>query len=225
MIEKEKLKKEGKGGFFSFFENFFLFLWEVFKVVLISLAIVLPIRLFLFQPFVVKGQSMEPTFHNGDYLIVDEITYKFRNPERGEVVVFYYPYYQGYYKKDVNLGSWHLFSIKIPHRQRFIKRIIGLPGETVEITDGKVFILESDGTKIQLKENYILSGKTKTYGGQELKVKLSKDEYFVMGDNRDFSFDSRVWGPVKKDFIIGRVVLRLFPLSKIEIFNLPQYSL
>jgi signal peptidase I len=94
------------------------FFIELIKTVVLALAIVLPIRLFLFQPFIVKGQSMEPNFDSGDYLIVDEITYRFRKPQRGEIIVF-----------------------KLPQGQRLIKRVIGLPGETVEISDVKINIL------------------------------------------------------------------------------------
>ena len=92
------------------------FIWEIIKIVIIALAIVVPIRYFLFQPFFVKGESMEPNFQNGDYLIVDELSYRLREPERGEVIVFKYP-------RNIS--------------QRYIKRIIGLPGEAVEIKDGK----------------------------------------------------------------------------------------
>jgi signal peptidase I len=107
------------------------FFKEILQTVILALLIVLPIRLFIFQPFIVKGQSMEPTFEDGDYLIIDEITYRFREPKRGEVVVF---------KNPMN------------ERQRFIKRIIGLPGETVEVSDGKIFI--SNGEKKVLQEPY-----------------------------------------------------------------------
>ncbi len=130
---------------------------------------------------------MEPNFHNWDYLIVDEISYRFRNPERGEVVVFKFP----------NDPS-----------QRYIKRIVGLPGESVKVQDGQVII--SRGTEsAQLDErNYVSS---ETPGAVE--VALGEQEYFVMGDNRRYSSDSRAWGALSENLIIGRVFMRVFPLS------------
>ncbi len=183
-------------------KKIFLFLFEIIKISLIAAAIVIPIRYFLFQPFFVRGESMAPTFENGDYLIVDEISYRFREPKRGEVVVFKYP-------KDTS--------------QRFIKRIIGLPGETVEIKNGKVEIYKNN-KKIVLDESSYLNSDIFTQG--DLKVFLKKDEYFVMGDNRPFSYDSRRFGVVPKKDIIGRVILRFSPYSLpyLSIFNkVPNY--
>ena len=108
-------------------KSFFLFIWEITKIVVIALLIVVPIRYFLFQPFFVRGQSMEPNFEDGNYLIVDELSFRLRDPQRGEVIVFKYP----------NNPS-----------QRYIKRIVGLPGETIEIKDGKVIIFENNQRKV-----------------------------------------------------------------------------
>src|SRR3989339_174157 len=102
--------------------NFFIFVFEVIKVVLISLAIIIPVRYFLIQPFYVKGASMEPNFFDHEYLIINEIGYRLAKPQRGDIVVFRYP-------KDP--------------RQYFIKRVIGLPGETMRIKDGKVFVINA----------------------------------------------------------------------------------
>lgn len=135
-------------------------IWEFVKFSLLALLIVMPIRLWIAQPFIVQGSSMTPNFQNGDYLIIDEITYQFREPERGEVVVFRYP--------------------KNPS-QFFIKRIAGLSGETI--------------------------------GG----IILAQDEYYVLGDNSSASSDSRYWGPVKSNLIIGRAILRLWPVSSLGI--------
>ncbi len=168
--------------------KFFSFFLEILQIVFLALVVVLPIRYFVFQPFIVKGQSMEPNFEEGDYLIIDEITYRFREPKRGEVIVFKNP--------------------KNPS-QKFIKRIVGLPGETIEIEEGKVIVLK-DGEKKVLDESSYLNS-SYTYGN--LKISLSENEYFVLGDNRSFSFDSRQFGPVQKKQIIGRVVLRLWPIS------------
>ncbi len=176
------------------------FLFETLKVVILALAIVIPIRYFLFQPFFVKGQSMEPNFDDGDYLIVDEISYRLRNPERGEVVVFRYP----------NSPS-----------QRYIKRIIGLPGETIEIKNGQVKIYNEKGVEV-LNEDSYLSGSVLTQGN--LKMTLGNDDFFVMGDNRPLSYDSRRWGVVPRENIIGKVLIRAWPFASIAKIETPSYS-
>ena len=180
------------------YKKYLSFAWELAKIALIALVIVLPIRYFLFQPFIVKGESMAPNFENGDYLIVDEISYRFSEPQRGDVIVFNYP-------KDKT--------------QRFIKRIIGLPGENVQIKDGNVSITNGQNT-IQLDEKY-LPNDLKTYG--DVATTLGKDEYFVMGDNRDYSFDSRSWGVVPRENIIGKAFLRIFPLATLSAISHPVY--
>ena len=176
-------------------KNFFSFIWEIAKIVIIAAVIVVPIRYFLFQPFFVRGQSMDPNFENGDYLIIDEITYRFRDPGRGEVVVFKYP-------DDPS--------------QRFIKRIIGLPGETIEIKDGKV-IISNQETSLVLDESDYLVSDLSTSG--DTIISLQENEYFVLGDNRAFSFDSRRFGPLSKENIIGRVVLRAWPFDSLSGFE------
>lgn len=178
----------------------FSFVWEILGVVVISLAIVLPIRYFLVQPFFVKGASMEPNFKDGEYLIVDEISYRFSEPKRGDVLVFKYP---------------------LDPSQYYIKRIIGLPGEKIEIKNGKVIIynnLFSQGWEI--KEPYLPKGRT-TYGNTE--IKLGNQEYFVLGDNRLASFDSRRWGVLPKKDIIGKVYLRAWPFAAAQIIPEPSY--
>ena len=168
------------------------FVWEVIKTVLISLAIILPIRYYLVQPFFVKGPSMESNFLDKDYLIVDEIGYRFNEPKRGDVVIFRYPY---------------------DTKQFFIKRIVGLPGETVEVKNNSVIIYNKPNPGgMVLTENYLDSFQ-QTLGAD--RVKLDDDEYFVMGDNRLQSHDSRAFGPVKKSLIIGRPFLRLYPLNRV----------
>lgn len=172
------------------FKKTFLFFWEILKIAIVALVIVVPIRYFIFQPFIVRGGSMEPNFHSGDYLIIDEITYRFRSPERGEVVVFNYP--------------------KMP-TQRYIKRIVGLPGEAVEIKDGKVFIYSKDGELLELDESQYFHDIPATLGNE--KVILKEGEYFVLGDNRPYSSDSRSWGVLPRNDIIGRVFFRAWPFS------------
>jgi len=188
------------------------FIVEVVKIIALACMIIIPIRVFLFQPFFVQGASMEPNFQNNQYLIVNEFGYKktevsadgktfftvepFKELERQEVVVFRYP--------------------KNP-TQFFIKRVIGLPGEKVEIKDGVVTIYNTENPKgFVLDETGYLASTTKTTG--EIAVTLKEDAYFVMGDNRLFSSDSRSWGPVPEEDIIGKAFLRAWPLDKITVF-------
>jgi signal peptidase I len=175
--------------------------WEIIKIAAIAFIIVAPIRYFLFQPFIVSGASMAPNFATGDYLIIDEISYKFSEPKRGDVVVFKTDFIEGY------------------ANQRFIKRVIGLPGETVDITAGKVSIIK-DGTVKVLNESY-LPKDLKTYG--EINITLKSDEYFVLGDNREYSYDSRMWGIVPEKYIIGKAALRLLPITSISEISNPTY--
>jgi len=167
-------------------------------VAAISLAIILPVRYFLIQPFYVKGASMEPNFHDNEYLIIDELSYRFNEPQRGQVVVFRYP--------------------RNP-QEYFIKRIIALPGEQVMIKDGKITIFNDESPEgFSLSESYLPSGLATNYDSEE-KVAVGPDEYFVLGDNRGASKDSRSFGPVSKDFVTGKVLLRGWPVSKLTIFD------
>lgn len=143
---------------------------------------------------------MEPTYADGQYLIVDEISWRLREPQRGEVVVFKYPKNESEY---------------------FIKRIIGLPGETIIIDSNKVFVQSADGKKSLLDEKY-LSPAQITEG--QITVTLNSGEYFVMGDNRQSSYDSRRFGPVDKKFLVGRSWFRAWPMESIQFFSAPQYS-
>ena len=164
--------------------------FELVRFTFLVLLIVIPIRLFIAQPFIVNGESMLPTFENGDYLIIDEISYRATSPERGEVIVFRLP----------------------SDEKRFlIKRIVGLPGETVSISGSKITITQEDNSKIELKEDYT-NGDFSSYGTWE----MNEGEYFVMGDNRGRSSDSRFWGVLHEDLIVGKTFLRLFPLSEIN---------
>lgn len=180
--------------------KFFASLLELIEVAFIALATVFLIRGFLFQPFLVSGESMVPNFQNGDYLLVDEIIYHFRTPERGEVVVFRYP-------KDESTF--------------FIKRIIGLPEEEVKVTNGTVTVIGKDNKSFALDERYLPQG-IATMGN--IDIKLKPDQYFVMGDNRSYSYDSRNWGPVVNREIVGLARLRLWPLNDIQAFAAPRYQ-
>lgn len=163
---------------------------ELVRFVFITLLIVVPIRMFIAQPFVVSGDSMVQTFENGDYLIVDELSYHFKEPQRGEVVVFKHP----------------------NNQSRFlIKRVIAMPNEKVSINGSDVEITKADGTVIALKEDYV-NGNFSSY----LEKELGDEEYFVMGDNRKASSDSRSWGTLSEKLIVGRTFLRLFPVSELS---------
>ena len=171
-------------------ENFFT---ELLKFALVALIIVVPIRLFVAQPFIVSGISMVPTFQDAQYLIVDEASYHFESPARGDVIVFRYP-------KDPS--------------QFFIKRIIGLPGDTVHISDDGVTITKTDGATEQVDESYVIN---RGNGGDQTYT-VPTGDYFVMGDNRPESSDSRVWGFVPRANIVGRVFLRLLPIQTAGVF-------
>jgi signal peptidase I len=161
--------------------------WEVVKFTFISLIIVIPIRLFIIQPFIVSGDSMNPTLSNRNYLIVDQLQYRVSDPQRGDVIVFRFP----------------------KQESRFlIKRIIALPGETIDIQNGIVTVLNDEHPNgIILDEPYVNNKTT-----MQSHVVLDAKEYFVMGDNRQNSSDSRSWGILSERHITGRALVRLFPL-------------
>jgi len=165
-------------------ENPFL---EIVRFSIIALLIVVPIRMFIAQPFIVSGASMEQTFQHGEYLIVDQVSYHLHSPERGDVVIFRYP-------RDPS--------------KYFIKRIIGIPGDTITIEGNSVTVVnEANPEGFVLNEPYIKSMRP----GVTITEELGDREYFVMGDNRDESSDSRVWGVLQEERIIGKAFLRLFP--------------
>ena len=170
--------------------------WDLIKFAVIALAIVIPVRMFIAQPFVVNGDSMFPTFHNKEYLIVDEISYIVRSPARSEVTIFRYP--------------------NDPSRF-FIKRIIGMPNETIEIKNGVVKIINKENPDGFILEEPYLNEKfttTETFT-------TGNDQYFVMGDNRNRSSDSRSWGVLPRKFMTGRAFLRLLPIADAK--YLPGY--
>ncbi len=166
---------------------------DLFTLAFLIIVVVIPIRLFVVSPFVVDGESMHPTFENLDYLIVDELIYAFKSPSRGEVIVFRYPQNPSVF---------------------YIKRIIGLPGETVSISKGVVSIKTITGETLTLNEPYVVV-EDASYSRE---YTLGAGEYFVMGDNRPNSSDSRYWGPLPRKNIIGRVDVRLLPVSEIGLF-------
>lgn len=185
--------------------QFFASALEVVEVAVVALGAVFLIRTFLVQPFLVSGESMAPTFENGDYLLVDELSYYLRTPERGEVIVFRYPKQESTY---------------------FIKRIIGLPGERVVIQAGGVEVFNKNNPQgTMLDERYLPPNLATTVrpDGQS-DFTLGSDEYLVLGDNRPNSYDSREWGILKRKEVIGLVRLRLWPLSDTTVFAAPNYA-
>ena len=180
----------------NFLKSFFASIWDILKVAVMALVLAGLVRYFLVQPFFVEGASMEPNFESGEYLLIDEISYYFKSVDRGEVVVFHYP---------------------LDTSKYYIKRIIGLPGEVVEIKNGKVVIYNDKNPggfavdEVYLPKNLITDG--------QIKKKLGGNEYFVLGDNRPHSFDSRVWGALPKNDIVGRVWVRAWPFNRAVIFS------
>lgn len=175
---------------------------ETIKLMIIALAIVLPIRMFVVAPFIVDGDSMTPNYHNGEYLLVDEISYRFQQPQRGDVVVFHPP------------DTPSVF---------YIKRIIGLPGDTVELKNGKITI-----SNAQTPEGYFLSESEYLSGDSAALAEFSKgtlkeNEYYVLGDNRNNSRDSRRIGPITNEHIKGKVILRVFPFKAFTFIQRPEY--
>lgn len=164
---------------------------EIIKFILLAVCVVIPVRMFVMQPFIVSGSSMFPTFKDGQYLIVDELSYHFREPARGDVIVF---------KPPMNLKTY------------YIKRIIGLPGETVIINGANIIIKnEAHPEGFILTQPYI-----ETPSDDKIEKTLGPDEYYVLGDNRTASSDSRYWGTLPRKDITGRAFLRLFPFTQIS---------
>lgn len=175
-----------------------IFILEMVKVAVLAGITIALIRYYLFKPFYVKGASMEPNFHEKEYLIIDELSFRFREPVRGEVIVFRFP-------EDP--------------KEYFLKRVIGLPGETVKVQGGKVYIYNSENPEgFLLDENY-LPDSLITDGDRTTKV--GENQLFVLGDNRPNSFDSRRFGPIDKSLVVGRAWLRGWPLNKLTVFSTP----
>lgn len=174
------------------------FLWELARIVVVAFIVMIGFRFFVAEPFIVSGNSMVPNFHNREYLVVNKISYRFNEPKRGDVIVFRYP-------KDTS--------------QYFIKRIVGLPGEKVKIANGRVYVYNSEHPEGSALEEPYLSNQDITFGKDEL-VTLGSEEFYVVGDNRLASSDSRVWGILPKHDIVGTAWLRVFPLNS---FGSPEF--
>ena len=200
-IENQPSRK----GFLAGMISQLLFIWDFLKIVLIAVVIIIPIRYFVFQPFIVSGASMEPNFHNGQYLIIDELSYYLSEPKRGQVVVMRYP-------RD--------------RQQYFIKRVIGLPGEKIEIDSGHVLINGQALTEFYLESQNLTFPHSEGVVSTKKSLTLGANQYFMMGDNRGASSDSRDWGPLDRKDMVGKVLLRVLPVNQLQIFlQAPEYSL
>lgn len=186
----------------SIFRKIYSLLLDLVETLVIAGAIFVVIYAFLFRPFEVNGQSMYPTFHNGEYILTNLIALKLSPLKRGDVIVFKAP----------------------PDAEKdYIKRVIGLPGDKISLQNGDVYI---DGEK--LDESAYLPPDYKTYGGQFLKenqeITVPENNYFVLGDNREYSSDSREWGFVTKDKLIGKSFIVYWPIQKFKVVQDVKYN-
>lgn len=181
--------------------NFLSFSIETIRIFIISLIVIFVVRSFIIQPFFVKGASMQPNFSDGDYLIVDEIGYRVGDPKRGDVIVFRYPNDPSEY---------------------FIKRVIGLPGESLEIRDNHIVVSneEHPGGFVLDESTYLPEANTTT---GTYAVELKDNEYYVLGDNRTASSDSRRWGALEENYIIGKAWVRAWPFDDFTVFSPATY--
>jgi len=186
---------------------------EIVETLVLTLVIYLVIHNFVAQPFEVQQQSMMPTVNPGEYVLIDKISPRFNDYQRGDIVVFQPP-------DGFGQGG-------IP----FIKRVIGLPGDVVSLENGRVFVQQPGGSPVRLEEPYVL----RSIGGGPAPTlpkdadgttswTVPPDTYFVMGDNRPDSQDSRVFGAVSRDLIVGRAWLRYFPLDRMGLVGHPTYA-
>jgi len=185
--------------------NFWKGLADLVKTAVIVIVLVVVTRGFILQPFIVDGSSMSPRFHTNDYLIVDKISYRLHAVTRGDIVVFKYPL-------DTSVN--------------YVKRVIGLPGETVRIQNGAVIIISAANPKgFTLNEPYVINHDPTTLqsGASLAEYNVPADSYFVMGDNRPASSDSRSWGFLPKSDMVGRVDVQAFPLNEASVVSDPTY--
>jgi len=175
-----------------------IFILQLVVLAVIAFGLVRLVHQFVFQPYYVYGSSMEPNFFNFDYLIIDKVSYLAGEPKRGEAVVLISP---------------------LDQRSKFLKRVIGLPGEEIKIKEGKIYLKTNSASWQELEEPYLQKGLS-TPG--EIDVSLKEDEYFVLGDNRGSSLDSRSFGPVKERAILGRICLRLWPFDRLTVIRAAQ---
>lgn len=183
------------------------FFLDIIETVVIALSIFLVVYLFLLQPHQVNGQSMVPNFQDKEYVLTDKISYKLGTPKRGDVVVFHAP---------------PAANCAVGTGCDFIKRVLGEPGDQVEVRDNAVWV-----NGVKLEEPYIPSN-FEILPGAYTKgkiVTLGPDEYFVSGDNRPYSSDSRAWGPITSREIVGRAFFRYWPVNKAGWIPKTTYSI
>jgi signal peptidase I len=185
----------------NMFRRLGTFFLDIIQVVVFAVSIFLFVYLLIMQPHKIKGNSMEPNFHNAQYLLTDKVSYRFGEPKRGDVVVFKAP---------------------PDDKDEFIKRVIGLPGERVSLKAGRFYINDQ-----LLEEKYLPSSQI-TSGGQFLaegqSATIPESSYFMVGDNRDHSFDSRAWGFIGKSKITGRAWLLYWPPESVGIIRKTNYN-
>ncbi len=186
---------------FDAVKNLFGVFWDFIEAIVFALAIFVVVYLFLFQPNQVKGSSMYPTFKDGQFIFTDKVSYRFGQPGRGDVVVFRSPKNQ-----DVD----------------FIKRIIALPGETVKLVNGKVYVNGQPLNESGYLDSSVFTG-SESYLTEGQEIRVPDHMYFVMGDNREHSSDSRDFGPVKPEEFVGKVFFRYWPVTEVGKINSATY--
>jgi len=186
------------------------FFLEMVKVFVLAAVVIIPVRVFLFQPFFVQGQSMRPNFEDGEYLVVNEFGYKKTSVGIGETDFFTVSPF-----RDLSRQEPIVFRSLETDGQYLIKRVIGLPGESVKIENSKVMIANRVHPEGFLLDESSYLGKTVLTTDMKA-ITLQSDEYFVLGDNRTQSRDSRFFGPIKESMIVGRVLIRAWPVSRAE---------
>ena len=187
---------------------------ELIRVIALAVIIIIPVRTFLFQPFFVSGSSMEPNFEDGQYLVISEFGYKTTDSLVGIPLGFTVTPYKYLHREDIAV-----FEYSQNPETYFIKRAIGLPGESIEIKRGRVVIYNEDNPQgMFLDETRYLSREAQLSMQDMPKISLKDDEYFLMGDNRGHSHDSRSFGPVQRKKITGKVLLRAWPVDEMKMF-------
>lgn len=190
------------GSLLKKISEFFL---DIIETLVIALSIFLVVYLFAMQPHQVNGQSMVPSFESGEYVLTDKVSYKLRDPQRGEVIVFHAP-------ETANCPKGTGCD--------FIKRVLALPGETVAVSNNAIIVNGQPLSEIYIPDTYQTLAGEYTQGRT---ITLGPNEYFAVGDNRPYSSDSRAWGPITKDDIVGRAFFRYWPPQVVGAIQVAEY--